>query len=165
MDARVLQQKISRTAPGAQVDDHAVWLARLIDMVRTLEALAGVVLLLILMALAGTVVFTTRTGLTVHHGAIEVLHLTGAHDSYIAKQFAGRAGLMGLKGGAIGLLLAAPTLLGLGQMAGRLEAGMLPGMALPLVGWLSLLVLPAATSVTASLTARITVMRNLRRMI
>lgn len=165
VDAQVLQQKLAKTAPGVQVDDHGVWLARLIDMVRTLEALAALVLALILSALAGTVVFTTRTGLTVHHEAIEVLHLTGAHDRYIAKQFAGRALALGLKGGLYGLGLALPTLLGLGFVAGRMEAGLMPDMSLPLMGWLSLAVLPVLSALVAGFTARFTVMRNLRRML
>ena len=165
LDARVLQQKLARSIPGAQVDDHGVWLARLIQMVRTLEALSAGVLALILTAATGTVVFTTRTGLTVHAEAIEVLHLTGAHDSYIAKQFAARAWAMGLKGGLIGVALAVPTLLGLGLVADRLQAGMLPDMALPPLGWVSLLILPLAAGLVAGLTARFTVMRTLRRMI
>ncbi len=164
-DARVLQQKLARTIPGTQVDDHGVWLARLIQMVRTLEALAAGVLALILTAATATVVFTTRTGLTVHREAIEVLHLTGAHDRYIAKQFAARAWALGLKGGLFGLALAAPTLFVLGYVADRLQAGMLPDMSLPPLGWASLLVLPLAAGLVAGLTARYTVMRNLRRML
>ncbi|MBL4613424.1 MAG: cell division protein [Magnetovibrio sp.] len=165
LDVRILQQKLSSTIPGTQVDDHGVWLARLIEMVRTLEVLAAGVLALILSAAMGTVVFTTRTGLTVHHEAIEVLHLTGAQDSYIAKQFAGRAWAMGFKGGIIGLSLALPTLLVLSYVADGLQAGMLPDMSLPLAGWLSLAVLPLAAGLAAGFTARFTVMRNLRRMI
>ena len=165
LDTRVLQQKLSRSIQGAQVDDHGVWLGRLIQMVRTLEALAAGVLGLILVAATGTVVFTTRTGLTVHAEAIEVLHLTGAHDSYIAKQFAGRAWSMGLKGGLIGLILAVPTLVALGYVADRLQAGMLPDMSLPVAGWASLAVLPVAAGLVAGVTARFTVMRNLKRMI
>jgi cell division transport system permease protein len=165
LDARVLQQKLAQRIPGAQVDDHGVWLARLIEMVRTLEALAGAVLLFILLSAAGTVIFTTRTGLTVHAEAIEVLHVTGAHDRYIAKQFAGRAVALGLKGGLYGLSLAIPTLLVLGHMAGRMEAGLLPDIQLPLLGWLSLALLPILSSMVAGITARRTVMRNLRRML
>ena len=165
LDVRVLQQKLSRTIEGAQVDDHGVWLARLIEMVRTLEVLAAGVLALIVSAAMGTVIFTTRTGLTVHAEAIEVLHLTGAQDSYIAKQFAGRAWAMGFKGGLIGLVLAALTLFILSYVADRLQAGMLPELSLPIAGWVSLAVLPLTAGLVAGLTARFTVMRTLRRMI
>ena len=72
---------------------------------------------------------------------------------------------IGLKGGLYGLLLAVPTLLALGYMAGRMEAGMLPEMRLPLFGWISLALLPLLSAVVAGMTARVTVLRNLRRMI
>jgi len=34
-----------------------------------------------------SIVFATRTGLAIHHGTVEVLHLIGAHDTFIATQF------------------------------------------------------------------------------
>ena len=54
---------------------------------------------------------------------------------------------------------------GVRAFADRLQAGMLPDLSLPLVGWASLAGLPLAAGLVAGLTARITVMRNLRRMI
>jgi len=165
LDVRVLQKKLAQRIPGVQVDDHGVWLARLIAMVRTLEGLAGGVLAFILLATTATVMFTTRTGLTVYAEAIEVLHLTGAHDRYIAKQFAERALGLGFKGGLYGLVLAVPTLLLLGYMSGRMEAGLIPDISLGLLGWASLVILPLFSALAAGLTARITVMQNLRRML
>lgn len=165
LDGHALQQRLSQATPGVQVDDHGLWLARIIQMVRTLEGLAAGILGLILVSAAATVTFTTRTGLTVHTEAIEVLHLTGAQDRYIAGQFAGRALALGLRGGLYGLGLAVPTLLALGYMAGRMEVGLLPDMSLPLLGWLSLAFLPLLSALVAGITARVTVMRNLRRML
>ena len=164
LDVRVLTQKLSAAVPGVNVDDHGVWLQRLVQLVRTLEGFAALVLGLIFLAASATIVFTTRTGLAVHHDAIEVLHLTGAHDSYIAGQFAWRALTLGFKGALMGLLFAAPTLLGLKYVAGRIEAGLLPDLTLGAWGWASLLILPPASALLAWWTARVTVMRNLKEM-
>ena len=57
------------------------------------------------------VIFTTRTGLAVHRDVIEVLHLIGARDSYIANGFAYHAWWTGLRGGLFGAILAAASLL------------------------------------------------------
>ncbi len=165
LDVRVLRQKLTSAVPGVIVDDHGEWLSRLVQLVRTLEGLAAMVLAFILLATAGTVIFTTRTSLAVHKEAIEVLHLTGAQDDYIAGQFAWRAMALGLKGGLLGLMLVAPILFGLGFIAGRIEGGLLPEFSLALGGWLSLLALPFATAFLAWVTARTTVMRNLARML
>ncbi len=165
VDAAALAKRLAAAVPGAAVDDHRVWLERLIRLIRTVEALATAVLVLIGLATAGTVVFTTRTGLAIHHEAIEVLHLIGAQDSYVARQFAGRALAMGLRGGVIGLVLAVPTLLGIGYLAARMEAALLPDVTLDPQHWAALAGLPLAVAAIAMVTARLTVMRTLARML
>ncbi|HER25633.1 MAG TPA: cell division protein, partial [Rhodospirillales bacterium] len=104
-----LQKRLDAIVAGTLVDDHGVWLERLLTLIKTVQALASAVLALIGLATIGTVVFTTRTGLAIHQDAIEVLHLIGAQDAYIARQFSSRALMLGLKGGLISLALALPT--------------------------------------------------------
>lgn len=164
VDLEALATRLGKAVPGATVDDHRVWLDRLVSLIHMVEALAGIILLLIALACVGTVVFTTRTGLAIHHEAIEVLHLIGAKDAYVADQFAGRALSLGLRGGILGLVLAVPTLVGIGHLAREVEAGVLPDFNLTLLHWAALAVLPAAAAVIAMVTARFTVMRTLARM-
>ncbi len=163
-DIAALSRRLAAAVPGATIDDHSIWLSRLVRMVRAVEALAGAILVLIGVTTVGTVVFTTRTGLAVHQEAIEVLHLIGAQDAYIARQFASRAMALGVRGGVAGLALAVPTLLGIGFLSTRLEAGLLPRLTLTAEHWLALAVLPLAAALIAMLTARFTVMRTLARM-
>lgn len=164
IDAEALSRRLARIAPGAMVDDHGVWLNRLLRLLHAVEALATGILLLMGLATAGTVVFTTRTGLAIHQDVIEVLHLIGARDAYVARQFGQRALTLGLRGGLFGLALAVPTLLGVGSLAGRIEAGLLPALSLAPLHWAALCVLPPAAAVIAMLTARFTVIRTLSRM-
>jgi cell division transport system permease protein len=163
-DIADLSRRLSAAVPGATIDDHSIWLARLVRMVRVMEALAGAILILIGVSTVGTVVFTTRTGLAVHQEAIEVLHLIGAQDTYIAQQFASRALALGFRGGAAGLALAVPTLLGIGFMSARLEEGLLPRITLSAEHWLVLALLPLAAALVAMLTAHFTVIRTLARL-
>lgn len=165
IDMAALAERLAEVAPGASVDDHGVWLKRLLRLIRTIEALSLSVVILIGFATVGTVVFATRTGLAIHQDVIEVLHLIGAHDSYIAKQFANHALALGVRGGLLGLGLAVPTLLGIGSLAARLEQGPLPDLSLTPAHWAVLAVLPLAVALIAMLTARITVTRSLARML
>ena len=89
----------------------------------------------------------------------------GAQDSYIANQFASRALSLGLKGGVIGLLLAGPTLWGITVMARQMEAGLLPEITLGPVHYSAVAALPLTISFIAMLTARLTVMKTLSRML
>lgn len=165
LNAEVLSRQLAARVPGTSVDDHRIWLKRLVRLIQTVEGLATLVLAFIALATVGTVVFTTRTGLDIHREAIEVLHLIGAQDSYVAGQFASRAFSLGLKGGVFGLLLAVPTLLGIGYLAEQMDSSLLPDITLGPVHWSALAGLPLVVSLIAMVTARMTVMKTLSRML
>lgn len=165
IDAAALNRRLAAVVPGTSVDDHRTWLDRLIRFIRTVEAVAFMVLILIGLTTIGTVIFTTRTGLAVHQDAIEVLHLIGAHDSYIARQFAARAMALGVRGGGIGLLFAVPTVWGIGTLASGMEAALLPAVRWSAAHWVAMGAIPVAVVAIAMLTAWLTVLRTLRRMI
>ena len=146
---------------GAVVDDHGRWLEALVRTVRSAELLGAGILLLICLATVGTVVFATRTALGLHRDVIEVLHHIGAQDSYIARQFAMRSAVIGLKGGLGGMTLALPILLMLRYLAGLAETGLLPEASMGAGAWSSIAALVPGVALIAMLTARLTVMKTL----
>ena len=164
-DTEALGQRLNAKVPGATVDSHRVWLDRLLNLIGTVRGLAAAILLFIALATVGTVVFTTRTGLAIHQDVIEVLHLIGAKDNYVAGQFAVRALWLGLRGGLIGLILAVPTLWMIGSLFGGVEDGLIPKVAMEAFHWMVLAALPLLVAVIAMVTARMTVMRSLGRML
>lgn len=165
VDVADLRRRLTEADPAILVDDHRVWLEKLVRLASGIEILASAVLLLIGLATVGTVVYTTLTSLAVHREAIEVLHLIGAQDSYVARQFAWRALNLGLRGGIIGLALAAPILLLIGYLGAALDAGILPQASLDKADWIILVVIPLATAAITMITARLTVLRTLARML
>lgn len=165
VDVARLAERLAAAVPGSSVDDHRVWLKRLLQLIHSVEAVAVAVLTLILMATAGTVVFTTRTEVAVHREAIEVLHLIGAQDSYVARQFAVRACAHGLSGGLIGLAFALPTLAVLGMLTRLLGWDALAELALDPALWVAVLLLPGIVAAIAMVTARFTVLRALAKML
>jgi len=159
-----LAQKIAKTVPGASLDDHRRWLDRLIGLSRSIEWLAVGVVTLICVATAATVYYATRTGMAIHREVIEVLHVIGAPDAYIAQQFAHRAFILGLKGGLLGLALTLPILGGIAFGAHKMQGGFLADLSLPMTGVLAVLALPFAAALLAMLTARIAAHGALARM-
>ena len=111
--AETISAALQPYIPGVMVDDHAVWLHALVQALHSSEWVATVIVVLIGLASAATVVFATRAGMGLHRDTIEVMHFVGAEDEYIARQFAMRATLQGLKGAVIGIALAGPTLIAL----------------------------------------------------
>lgn len=164
-----LRAKLATAAPGAMLDDARLRFDRLFDLGLSVEITAIIIVVLIGLAAVMTTVFTTRAGLAVHQNVIEILHILGAHDSYIARQFARQALTLGLRGGLIGLALAVVTLAVLGHAgntASILGSGLrlLPTLSLAPLQWLSLLLLPVAAAAIAYSTALATVTRALARM-
>ncbi|MEQ8355388.1 MAG: FtsX-like permease family protein [Kiloniellaceae bacterium] len=164
VDIEALRQKLQEVAPGSLLDDHQRWLARLLDLAQAIEIMAGVVVVLVVFAACIMVAFVTRMGLAAHDQAIEVLHLIGAQDSYVARQFQNHALSFGLRGGLLGLACAIPTLYLVRVLLQRIDSGLLPELSLRPYEWPLLVLLPVAAALITMVTARITVMRTLARM-
>lgn len=164
-DLAELAIRLADAVPGAIIDDHLVWLSKLIDLARGLEKLAWLVIALVTATTAMTVIYATRTSLAVHRPQIEVLHFIGATDNYIAGQFARRGLWLGLAGGVGGLLLTLPALWTIGRLGRNIYGGLVPQLSLSLLTWSILLALPFAAALIAMLTARVTVRRQLARML
>lgn len=164
LDATLLAARLSESVPGTTVDDHRAWLSALINLGRTVEILAFVILGLIASAAIVAVVFTTRSGLAVHAAIIELLHQMGAHDTYIAGQFQIQAMKLSLRGGIAGAGAAAVVLLIFAWVGRGIDAAFLPPITLTIAEWIALLIVPAGAVAIAMLTARLTVLRALARM-
>ena len=165
----ITPEKISNVltiiVPDITVDDHSIWLIGLVKTLQSAELTALFILLLIIFVIIGTVIFTTRTGMGIHKQTIEVLHFVGAHDDFIARQFAIRGLVVGLQGGLIGFFFAIPILYLFDHLLQNLEEGLLPKAEVNIFVWLSVaLVVPMISSITM-LTARGTVLKSLKKML
>jgi len=165
VDVDGLRGHIHRLAPGAAVDDHAQWLGELSDLTRAVQIAAGTVVAVIALAAVLTVVYATRSGVAVHHATIEVLHYMGARDKDIARQFEFQAAALGLLGGLIGFALATLVLFAIGHVLPPMEITTLPRLTLDTGDWIALAVVPVAAAAIATVTARLTVLRALDRMV
>lgn len=163
LDAEALRAQLADIVPGAVVDDHRSWIDPALALARSIEWLVAAILILVGAAATGAVAFATRTGLYIHRDVIELMHLMGARDSYIARQFQFHALAISLWGGFLGLLLAGLTLVLFMVVPGHGELTASAVPALPAERWLLLAALPAASGIIALLTARFTVLRALAR--
>jgi cell division transport system permease protein len=156
---------VTKAVPTAWVDDHRVWLSHVTSLAEGFGAISLVLMAIIAGALAFTVIFATRASLTEFMQTIEVLHLVGARDSYIAGQFARRALIEGVLGGMLGLVLFAPAFGVVIWLARRVQTGVLPDVTLPVTLWVALAMLPLIAGVLSMLSAHLTVRRVLNGMV
>jgi cell division transport system permease protein len=164
-DVGDLRLRIQEASPGAVVDDHAAFNSRAMGFLRTVEVMAITLLALVLAATAGVVAFVARAGLSIHRQIVDILHLVGARDAYVARQFQAQAFRFGFVGALIGSLLGAITLAAAAFWSARGEAAI--GVAFrafePWMIW-PLALIPVAAVLIAVVTVRIAVQGALRRM-
>ncbi len=164
IDLAALSRRLAGIAPGATVEDHKKWLDKLVGFARSIWLVTLLVVAMILLAAVVTVIFTTRTGLRIHYRVIEVLHLIGAHDRYISRQFERQAVMLSLKGALVGVLLAVLTVVALAHLAAQVDLIRAPRLVFSVWQWGLFVLVPIVAGLVALYTARLTVLRTLGRL-
>jgi cell division transport system permease protein len=168
-DLAALQARLGQLAPGTLVESHGIWVARLEQLARSLQACAWLALGVVAAVAMAVVVIATRAGLAARRETIEVVHGLGASDGYIARRFAIRATRLAGAGGFLGALAAVPVLAALADLAAPFVTSpdVAPGPTLqalpPMLGG-SLVALPFLAALIGFLAAQVTVRRWLKRL-
>lgn len=164
-DLEALATDIAATAPGTTLDTHRQWRTELHRAARAATLLAYGILVAVAATTIAIVTFATRAGLSANREVVEVLHLIGARDKFIAAEVQRHFLHLGFRGGLIGLALSVATFLALNFTGGGSGLFMVPISGLQPAHYPVLATVPFAAATVAVMTARITVMRSLERML
>lgn len=170
-DMGLLRRRLGEALPAgiATVDDHGMWLSRLSTAANTLVGMGIAVVALVLLAAALAVTFATRGAMAGNREVVEVLHLVGARDDFIAREFQRRFFRLGLKGGLVGAgaALAVLALAGAGARAWRsspageeIEA-LFGAFDVGWRGYASVVLIGIVASIVTGIVSRVTVRRHL----
>jgi len=159
---REISSQLDKAGYNAEVAAASDWVGdaqRALSVLR-IAALSAVALL----ALTGLAViaFATNAALLAQRSTVNVLHLSGATDRFVANLFERRFWLLGLRSGAIGALAAlGSTAFLIVAMGSSQRIGFLPQLSLDLWDFLILLLTPIVAGFAARIAARSTVLRTL----
>ena len=87
-DLPSLSRRIAAEIPGASLDDHGAWRARLSGLATTVIGVAAGLVLLVLAASGVAVGFATRGAMAGSRDVVDVLQLVGATHRFIVREFA-----------------------------------------------------------------------------
>jgi cell division transport system permease protein len=168
-DLAQLRQTLGEQIPGVSLDDHRSFLDRMRGMSRAVVVLGIGVLLLVFVATVLSVAFATRAAIATNRPVIEVLHLIGAKDSFIARHFQQHFLQLGLKGGLIGAgcamaLFAVAELTTswfIGAAAGEQFAALFATSSIGAPGYLAMLAQAGVIAGVTAATSRHTVKRTI----
>lgn len=160
-----LRALVVPVAPSARVDAQAGWLAPVFAAIGTLQWLAGGLIALLAIATIAAVLLASRNALGNHRDTIEIVHMLGGTDKQIARVFQRSMAFDAAAGGLVGLLFGVVTIAALSRQFAGLGSGMVAGAVLQWPDWIVIASIPLAGVALAVLTARVTVLAALRRML
>ena len=164
-----LATRLTSQVKGASLDDHRAWAARLQSMANA-TVLAGLsILLLVFVATILSVVFATRGAMASNCVVVSVLHICGAEDGFIAREFQRHFLLLGLRGGMIGAATAGIIFAVLGFLIVPSLSGtdsdqvsaLFGHFAVGPIGYFGALGIAFLVAVMTALTSRLTVYQHL----
>lgn len=169
VDMARLNRLLIDQAPGATLDDHRGWIDRMRAMAGSVVAGGIVILILMLAATILSVTFATRGAMATNKNVIEVLHLVGAKNGFIAGHFQRHFLVLGLQGGVVGggaaiIVFALAALIGrftAGTAGGDQSAALFGSFSLGFFGYVAVLAQIALSAAVTALTSRQTVNRTL----
>lgn len=157
-----LTRALSAAGVDATVDDHAQWMKEIVGAGRMARIAALGVALLLAATAAAVIAFATRAAITAWRETVEVLHLAGAQDRFVADLFMQRFARLAAVGGGIGAV-AAMIIAAAMRLAGG-SAGLTP--VLP-IGWTDLIApvfAPGLAAAVGAVVARKAALDMLRAM-
>ncbi|GAB4142842.1 MAG: FtsX-like permease family protein [Sphingomonadales bacterium] len=160
-----LARALKGAAPDAVVDDHQRWLGDLTTLARVIAVTVYIIFALLLLATVAIVIFGTRSRLATYRPTIEIMHMMGAEDWLIAREFQYRFMMHGFRGGLIGAVAALLTVLAIMLLTRQLGGGLLPSLTATPYNLAVLLAIPLLAAALTMMTARITVTQALRDML
>lgn len=160
-----LRALVDAEAPGARVIPHAEWLGPVERLIRSLAWVAVAMVVLMTLASGAIVIMTARAALGTHFATIEMLHLIGATDRQITRLFQRRIAIDTAYGIALGTVTGSLVLLLIGWQMSSVTSGLAATATLGAVGWLLLLALPLLAIALAALTARLTLLAALKKIL
>lgn len=160
-----LRASLAPIAPSARIDAQSSWLRPVFSAIVSLRLAALVLVILLAASGAAAVVLAVRSALGANRDTIEIVHLLGGNDRQIAHLFQRSVGVDALLGGLAGLALGSGAVLLLGRRFGELQSGLVSGGGLSLSDWIVIASVPLIGLALALMTARVTVLRGLGRVL
>lgn len=162
---RRMRAAIVQVAPDARIDAQSTWLRPVFSAIASLQYLAIALVVLLAGTSTAAVFLAARSALGSNRDTIEIVHLLGGTDVQIARVFQRTVAFDATLGGTVGLVLGMAAVLFLGQQFAALDSGMMTGGGLRWFDWLAIAAVPVITVALAMVTARLTVVAALRKML
>lgn len=164
IDYDELQAELTKISSHVRLDTHETWLKDVLRFTGSIKFAALLMTAIITLTTIVSVAGAIQSRMAVYREELELLHLMGASDGYIAKQLQKYAFLTVLKGATVGMIVGWICILLIKLFTSSMEINLVPEFSLSGAQLLSLIFLPLLIGFIGMVTARQTVLRFLRQM-
>jgi cell division transport system permease protein len=159
-----LRTALAKIDTGIRVEDRGPWVGHMVKAVALLQGLVLVVALLLILCVLGMIILVARTNLRLHFKTVSLLHMFGATDEYILRQFQWNNAWLTARGAFVGVLGAASIYIAAVIISVRFESPVIPAIAISPWQVVMFVVLPMFTALIALVATRLTVQSMLEHM-
>ncbi|WP_373491168.1 cell division protein FtsX [Parasphingorhabdus sp.] len=160
-----LRRALQPVAAGARVEPSSGYIVPVIALVQSLQWIAFGLVGLLALATAAAVIISARSALNTHNETIAVVHLLGGTDQQISRLFQRRIALDALLGGLIGLVGGTAIIWLISIQLTALGSGLVQSVGLDWWSWLIIAAIPILGMFLAMVTARLTVIGALKKIL
>jgi cell division transport system permease protein len=165
LNYKELQTKLHGMIEGTVVDSHEAWVANFVHFSSAVRSVMSGLAILIIGGLALMIAFTSRASLKLHARTVNLLHSIGAEDGYIMRQFQREAMMVTLRGTLPGCIIAGAAYWGAGLYMETLQSPVIPSFVMHVSHIVLLITMPIACGAVAVIAARISVFKQLQRVL
>jgi cell division transport system permease protein len=178
---RLIEVGLANTEPGTQerieaalerggftatVDDHSRYAGEILRTSTALRALALTALLFLVIAALASIAFGARAALQTRADAVEIMHLVGAEDSFVADEVQARFMRLGFIAGLFGAVGAGLIGFGLTSLMALGSSDLTRGTPLVVLADIWVLVMaPFVTAIASAIAARLAARETLKELV
>lgn len=164
VDLTQLRAALAKIDTNIRVEDRAPWIGNMVQAMHLLQGLVVVVALLLVLCVMGMIILVARTNLRLHFKTVNLLHMFGATDEYILRQFQRNNAWLAARGAMGGVMAAAFVFAAAIVLSTRWHSPVLPEITVSPLHVGLFVALPIFTALIALIATRLTVRRMLENM-
>ncbi len=164
VDVDALRRALRKFDSNIRVDDRGPWAVQVTQATSLVQALMIFIALLLVTCVIAMIVLLAKTSLRLHFKTVSLLHMFGATDEYILRQFQYNSAWLAARGGAAGALAAALIFTVMAMLSVQWHSPLVPEISLSIGHGIMLVVLPIFTALVALVATRLTVQSMLEHM-
>ena len=164
VDVPALRSVLAKLDSGIRVEDRGPWVGHMVKAMTLLQGLVLLVAILLILCVLGMIILVARTNLRLHFKTVSLLHMFGATDEYILRQFQWNNAWLAGRGALGGVVFAALAFATAVILSVRWESPVMPEITVSPMHVVMFITLPIFTALIALVATRLTVQSMLENM-